>query len=170
MLVPDSDLHVTYSGVGVCLQTLQTVSVCMKEKKTKRLAVEQQLIVLQQKTLDAVVQLLDVEKSRLEIERETLAVKQIKLVTKALVQDESGNWVWVKVSKRNKLWKGGKVKISFTIQSRLHLAAEAFLSLLFNCVHTELALAIVVLSLASAGSKQKCAHFEASMKLGMDKL
>jgi len=57
----------------------------VKEKKTKRSAVEQlQLIVLQ---------LLDVEKSRLEIERETLAVKKIKLTTKGLVQDESGNCV-----------------------------------------------------------------------------
>jgi len=93
MLVSDSDLRVTYSGVGVCLQTLAD-RVCVKEKKTKRSAVEQlQLIVLQQKTLDAVVQLLDVEKSRLEIERETLAVKKIKLTTKGLVQDESGNCV-----------------------------------------------------------------------------
>jgi len=74
---------------------LVSVAGRIKGKKT----VGQQLLILQQRTLDTVVQLLDVEKARLGIEREKLAIKKIKLATKGVVQDESGNWVWVREPK-----------------------------------------------------------------------
>ena len=59
----------------------------------KHTVVKSQLIELQQKTLDSVRELVDVENEKLRLMKEVVVMKRAKLFLQGCMQDEDGNWV-----------------------------------------------------------------------------